>query len=292
MGMQMRMQQGANNLKQEGKRAVGNMAATPLMETLMRVGYIVRGLVYGMIGLLAFQVVAGVGGSLDDPQGAIATMGKSPFGVVVLYAILIGLVGYSLWGFIRAIADPLHKGSDAKGIAERIGFAVSGVSYLLLAFATYGLISGASSAARNGAQTSQVQQTAATILTKPWGPTAVAIVGVIVIVVGAIQVFQGVNSTFDKQFDPYALTPHQRTWIDRLGRFGTAARGVVFAMVGFFLFSAGYNHNPSQAQGIDGVLRTLLHQPSGPWLLGIVALGLIAFGIYSGMSGVLLRFKR
>jgi len=77
-----------------------------------------------------------------------------------------------------------------------------------------------------------------------------------------------------------------------LGRFGTAARGVVFAMVGFFLFTAGYNHNASQAQGIDGVLKALLHQPSGPWLLGLVALGLIAFGIYSGMSGVLLRFKR
>ena len=292
MGMQSRMQQGANNLRQEGKQVVREVAATPLMETLMRIGYIVRGLVYGMIGLFAFQVVAGVGGSLDDPQGAIAAMGKTSLGVVVLYVILIGLVGYSLWGFIRAIADPLHKGSDAKGIVQRIGFAVSGVSYLLLALATYGLITGASSAARNGAQTSQAQQTAANILTKPWGPAAVAIAGIIVIVVGAVQVFQGVNSTFDKQFDPYELTPHQRKWIDRLGRFGTAARGVVFAMVGFFLFSAGYNHNPSQAQGIDGVLKTLLHQPSGPWLLGIVALGLIAFGIYSGMSGILLRFKR
>ena len=292
MGMQMRMQQGANNLKQEGKRAVKNVAATPLMETLMRVGYIVRGLVYGMIGVLALQVATGTGGSLNDPQGAIAALGKTSLGSVVLYAILIGLVGYALWGFIRAIADPLHKGSDAKGTVMRIGYAVSGVSYLLLAVATYGLITGGSSAARNGAQTSQTQQTAASILTKPWGPAAVAIVGIIIIVVGAIQVFQGINDTFDKQFDPYALTPHQRTWIDRLGRFGTAARGVVFTMVGLFLFSAGYNHNATQARGIDGVLSALLHQPSGPWLLGVVALGLIAFGIYSGMSGILLRFKR
>ena len=197
-----------------------------------------------------------------------------------------------MWGFIRAVADPLHKGSDAKGIALRVGYAVSGVSYLLLALATYGLITGGASAAQNGAQTAQTQQTAASILSKPWGAVAVGVAGIVVIVIGAIQVFQGLSNTFDKQFDPYALTPYQRTWIDRLGRFGTAARGVVFALIGFFLFSAGINHNANQAQGIDGVLKALLYQPFGQWLLGVVALGLIAFGIYSGMSGILLRFKR
>jgi len=59
-----------------------------------------------------------------------------------------------------------------------------------------------------------------------------------------------------------------------------------------FLFLAAYNNDPSRAQGIDGVLATLLRQPAGPWLLGVVALGLIAFGAYSIMSGVWLRLKR
>ncbi len=292
MGIRTRIHEGTNSLKQTGNKVVRGGSASPAMETLMRLGYIVRGLVYGMIGLLAFQVVAGVGGSLDDPQGAIAALGKTALGNVVLYAILLGLIGYALWGFVRAIADPLHKGRDTKGIALRVGYAVSGISYLLLALATYGLITGGASAARNGAQTAQTQQTAASILSKPWGPAAVGLAGIVIMVIGAIQVFQGINSTFDKQFDPYALTPYQRTWLDRLGRFGTAARGVVFALIGFFLFSAGLNHNANQAQGIDGVLKALLHQPFGPWLLGVVALGLIAFGIYSGMSGILLRFKR
>ena len=292
MGIQTRIHEGANNLNQAGNKAVRGATASPVMETLMRLGYIVRGLVYGMIGLLAFQVAAGVGGSLDDPQGAIAALGKTALGNVVLYGILLGLIGYAMWGFIRAVADPLHKGSDAKGIALRVGYAVSGVSYLLLALATYGLITGGASAAQNGAQTAQTQQTAASILSKPWGAVTVGVAGIVVIVIGAIQVFQGLSNTFDKQFDPYALTPYQRTWIDRLGRFGTAARGVVFALIGFFLFSAGLNHNANQAQGIDGVLKALLYQPFGPWLLGVVALGLIAFGIYSGMSGILLRFKR
>ncbi len=292
MSMRTQIHEGAKNLKQAGNNAARGAITSPIMETLMRLGYVVRGLVYGMIGLLAFQVVAGVGGSLDDPQGAIVALGKTPLGAVVLYGILIGLVGYALWGFIRAIADPLHKGRDAKGIVERIGFAASGVSYLLLAVATYGLITGGASAAQNGAQTTQTQNTAASILSNSWGPVVVGIAGIVVIVIGAIQIFQGINSTFDKQFDHYALTPYQRKWLDRLGRFGTAARGVVFALIGFFLFSAGLNHNANQAKGIDGVLTALLHQPAGPVLLGIVALGLISFGIYSGVSGILLRFKR
>jgi len=292
MGMQTGIGRGANSFKQAGGNAIRGVTTSRAMETLMRLGYIVRGLVYGMIGLLALQVAVGIGGSLDDPQGAIVALGKTPLGTLVLYGILLGLVGYGLWGFIRAIADPLHKGSDAKGIAMRVGYAVSGISYLLLALATYGLITGATSAAQNGAQTTQTQNTAASVMSNSWGPIAVGVAGIIVMVIGAIQVFQGIKSTFDKQFDPYALTLYQRTWIDRLGRFGTAARGLVFGLIGFFLLSAGLNHNANKAQGIDGVLNALLHQPAGPILLGVVALGLVAFGVYSGMSGILLRFKR
>ncbi|MEO8393045.1 MAG: DUF1206 domain-containing protein [Chloroflexota bacterium] len=292
MSMKTSLRGSANSLKQEGTQIAREAATSPLMEILMRLGYVVRGLVYGMIGVLAVQVAMNRGGSLTDTQGAIVALGQTPVGVALLYAILVGLIGYGLWGLIRAIFDPLHKGTDAKGIAERIGFAVSGISYGLLAVATYGLITGAADAAHNGAQTAQTQQTTASILSNSWGPIAVGAVGVIVIGIGLLQVVQGLGSGFQRQFDPYALSGEQQKWIERIGRFGTAARGVVFAMIGLFLVLAAYQHDASQAQGIDGVLAALLQQPYGPWLLGIVALGLLAFGIYSAISGILLRFKR
>jgi hypothetical protein len=292
MSTKTRLTGTADNLRHEGTQVAREAAASPLMETLMRLGYIVRGLVYGMIGVLAVQVAMNRGGTLTDTQGAIVALGNTPLGTALLYAILVGLIGYGLWGLIRAIFDPLHKGHDMKGIAERIGFAVSGISYGLLAVATYGLITGAADAAHNGAQTSQAQQTTASIMSKSWGPIAVGAVGILVIGIGLLQVIQGLGPNFKQQFQVYALSGEQQKWINRLGRFGTAARGVVFAMIGVFLFLAAYRHDPSQAQGIDGVLATLLQQPSGPWLLGIVALGLIAFGIYSAVSGIMLRFRR
>ena len=282
----------AARVQQEGKRIAHKATTSPLMENLLRLGYVVRGVIYGAVGLLALQAALGGKGAITDLQGAIAKLGQSTLGGIVLYAILVGLVGYGLWGFIRAITDPLHKGTDAKGIAERIGYALSGVSYLLLAFTTYGLITGSGSAARSGGQTAQTQQTAGRLLSQPWGTWVLGIVAVIIIGVGLLQILRGLRQDFDQQFNPYALSSEQRKGLNRLGQFGTAARGFVFTLIGLFLFQAAYRNDPSLAKGIDGVLTALLQQPYGLWLLGIVALGLIAFGVYSAMSGVLLRIRR
>lgn len=273
----------AGNLKQEGKQVIRAAATSPLMEKLIRLGYVVRGLVWGVIGLLAFQVALGSGGKLTDQQGAIAALGNTPAGQILLYVMLVGLVGYALWGLIRAVVDPLHEGHDAKGIAQRVGYLVSGISYGLLAMATYGLITAKAPAATSGTQAAQTQQTTASILTQPWGPWVVALAAVIVIGVGLLQIYTGFRRKFNPQFQLAGRTGNGRKWIERLGRFGTAARGVVFTLIGVFLFLAAYQHDASQAQGIDGVLTALLHQPYGSLLLGVVAAGLIAFGIYSAM---------
>jgi hypothetical protein len=101
-------------------------------------------------------------------------MGRTPLGGVRLYVVLAGLVGYGLWGLIRAIADPLHKGTDVKSLVERLGFAISGVSYLVLGLATLNGITG--QATHSGAQTALAQQTVGVILSKPWGAWVVAAV--------------------------------------------------------------------------------------------------------------------
>ena len=78
----------------------------------------------------------------------------------------------------------------------------------------------------------------------------------------------------------------------QLGRFGTATRGLVFGLIGALLCLAAYQSNPNQPIGYDAVLRKILSQPYGIWLLGIVAVGLIAFGVYSMLSAAWFRLKR
>ncbi len=262
-------------------------STSQVMESLMRLGYVTRGLVYGVVGLLALQLVLGGGGALTNPQGAIIIMGQTGLGKFPLYFILVGLFGYGLWGFVRAIADPLHKGTQPKGIAERIGYALSGASYLLLALATFSLIFGGAAA-----QPAQAQRAAAAVLAQPMGMLVLGVVAVIIVGVGLAQMYEGFRMEFGQQFNMYALTGNQRQWIMRLGRFGMAARGLVVALVGAFLLLAAYTRDASRVQNLDGVLSAILHAPVGPLLLGIVALGLIAFGAYSIMSGFWLRLKR
>ena len=122
----------ASKAKQAG-RQLNHTAANPWVEKFARFGYLVRGLVYATIGVLALQLAIGAGGQATTQSGAIAMLGSQPFGKILLILIVVGLASYSLWGFVRAIFDPLHRGSDSKGIVARMGFAFSGLSYGVLA---------------------------------------------------------------------------------------------------------------------------------------------------------------
>jgi hypothetical protein len=275
------------NVKSDVKRAGQKAAFSPLMEAFERLGYGVRGLIYITMGLLALTVTLGKGGAPVDPQGAISAIGRQPAGMLLLWVVLIGLVSYSLWGVIRAVFDPLHKGRDAKGLLTRAAFLVSAASYAILVLYTYGIISGSGSG-QSGAGT---QKSMASIMSTSWGPFVIGILGVAVIAVGLYQIYQGFNSSFDKQFQPYAMTAQEVKAATQLGRFGTAARGFVLALVGILVCTAAFQSNSSQAVGFGAALTALMRQPYGMWLLGIVAVGLMAFGVFSMACAVWFRAK-
>ncbi len=272
-----------------GVERVSHRAAfSPLMESLARLGYGVRGLIYITMGLLALNVALGKGGVLASPQGAIAAIGKQPAGMALLWVILIGLIAYALWGVVRAVFDPLNKGNDMKGLLERGGFLVSAFGYAIMVWPTYGYITGASQTASG----SQTQKFIASIMAMPLGRWAIGILGLAVLAGGLYQIYLGFSAGFDRQFQTYALTPKEVKLATDVGRFGTAARGVVLALVGGLISLAAYRANPSQPVGMDTALATLMHQPYGIWLLGTVAVGLIAFGFYSILSALWFHLKR
>jgi len=275
-----------------GQQLAYQATASPVVEVLLRLGYVVRGLVYGVIGLLALKVALGAGGKITDAQGAIVAINESPLGNILLWVVLAGLLGYGLWGLIRAALDPIHQGATARSIATRVGYVISGVSYLLLALPTYALITAKGTRAHSGAQTAQAQEITAMLLAKPWGAVAISLAGLIIVGVGLSHIYHAFRRDFDPQFQPNQLNQSQRRTMIQVARFGIAARGFTFALIGFFLLLAARFHDPHQARGLDGVLYQVLQQPAGSVLLSIVALGLIAFGIYSALGGAWLRFNR
>ena len=278
----------ADNLKDQGERTAMKAAYSPAMELLARVGYAVRGVLYVTIGAIALQAAIGKSSSPADQIGAIATVGHLAGGHILLWVMFIGLAAYALWGLVRAIFDPFHKGSDTSGLAARAGYVISAISYAFLSLTTYGLIRGTGSQS----STTSTIQFVTKMMEMPAGRTIVAIIGIAVLIGGLYQIYAAVNENFEQRFKPYALTAEERKTAIEMGKIGTAVRGLVIGIVGFFLILAATSADPARARGFDGALKYLGQQPYGIYLLGVVAVGLIFLGLYSLMAAAWFRLQR
>ena len=243
-------------------------------EWLARAGFVARGLIYGIIGVLAVKLAVGAGGKTTNQQGAMRTIAEQPFGKVLLILVAIGLGGYALWRLIRALLG--HGPEDSDTSSERVAALGSGIVYVGLCAVAVEILLGAGSDSSGGAQ-----MTTAGVLGWPAGTWLVGFAGVVLIGVGVYQGYRGLSKDFLKDSKTEQMSARTRTWIEWIGSFGHLARLVVFGLVGVFLIKAAIDYNPNTAVGLDGALAKLAHQSYGPFLLGIVAAGLIAFGVYS-----------
>ena len=254
------------------------------VERLARFGYAAKGVVYGIVGLLAAQAAFGTGGKTTDTQGALQEIVTQPFGKVLLGIVAIGLFGYVLWQFVQAIKDPENKGTDAKGILQRIGYGISGVIYASLALSAIRIILGS-----GGGNSNSTQDWTARLLSQPFGQWLVGTVGAFIIGLGFYQFYKAFTTKFRKKLNLSQLSDTEQKWVKGISRFGMAARGIVFCVIGFFLIQAARQSDASQARGLGEALQVLAQQPYGSWILGIVALGLVAYGIYMVMQA---RYRR
>jgi Domain of Unknown Function (DUF1206) len=262
---------------QSGNTAVKRAAANPALELLERLGYVVRGALYAVMGLLALRVVLSVaGGQTTDLTGSLVFLVGNPLGKLVLIVAAVGLAAYSLWGLTRAIYDPLHRGSDASGYMARLGFLTSALSYAAIVWFALQLLAGSGATTSDGTKT-----TIATVLTHPAGGALTILIGLVVIGIALGQFLEAYRATFARDLKGTEMSPRTRDIAVKLGRFGMFARGVIFLIIGWFVVQAGVHHDPAQTQGFSGAFVFLLAQPFGRVLLGVVALGLVALGLHS-----------
>lgn len=246
-----------------------------------RMGYASRGIVYLLVGGLAALAAFGQGGQTEGSRGALERVLSAPFGKILLGIIAIGLVGYAMWRTIQAVKDADHHGTDAKGLAIRIGLMVSAITHMLLAFFAATLIFqfGGSSGDSGGGS----QGMASWLMQQPFGRWLVGAVGLVMIGAGIAHAIKGCKAKFHKHFD---MPTQTQQWAYPICRFGLVIRGLVFVIVGSFFIIAAYQFNPDQAGGIGEVFSTLRSQAFGQWLLAFVALGLFAFGLYSLLAAI------
>lgn len=241
-----------------------------------RAGYATKGTVYLIIGGLAAAAGWGAGGETTDSEGAISEIRQQPFGYFLLWLVTIGLVGYCVWRVVEAITDPDHKGTDAKGIATRIGYVISGVAYGLLAWTVSPLTGAPSSGEGSGGQ----QDTVGWLLSVPGGKWVLALIGVAVAGFGLVQIYQGATDKFMSKYNSGQMNETERKVAKYAGRFGLVARGITFGIIGVFLVIAAQALDPSKVKGFGEALDLLARQPYGQWILMAIGIGLFCYGVF------------
>jgi hypothetical protein len=246
------------------------------IEKLARLGYLAKAAVYGLIGVLALRLAFGMaGGETTDAQGALREIAAAPWGRFLLFAIALGLLGYAAWRLVQGILDVDGRGSDAEGLAKRAGYVGSGVIHAGLALAALSLATGGGGGGGNSEQ-----EWTARLMQNEWGVWLVGLVGLITVVVGVYQFKLGHDARFTRDWKSAEMSPTQREWGTRAGRFGLMARGVVFVLMGFFFLRAAWQHDASEARGLGGALAELGSAGYGTWLLAVVALGFVCYAVY------------
>ncbi len=257
----------------EARSAGDSFVNSRAFEVLARAGFVARGIVYGIIGVLALDVAVGHGGKLTDQQGALRAVEDQRFGHVLLTLLAVGLGGYSLWRLFRAILGHGPEGAD-RGL-DRLGALGSGIVYGVMCMIAIQLLAGSSGV------TGSAEKTASGAFSWPGGRWLVGIAGLVLIGVGVYQLIRGVRRKFLDDSKTEEMSPSTKTWITWIGTVGHVARAVVFGLVGVFLVKAAADYSAKEAIGLDGALAKLYNQAYGPWLLGAVAAGLVAFAIFS-----------
>lgn len=241
-------------------------------EWLSRSGFVARGLIYAIIGILALKLAFGLGGKLTSQQGALHTVAHQPFGTFLLVLLAIGLGGYALWRLTRAAVGHGPEGSDKA--FDRVAALASGVVYLGLCLLAVRVLAGSRTSA-------SPDTTTAGVFGWPAGVWMVLAAGLVLIGIGLYQGYRGISQDFLANSKTEEMGSRTRAWFAWIGRVGYSARMVVFVLVGVFLVKAAIDYKPSEAVGLDGALAKLLHHSYGQLLLGVVAAGLIAFALYS-----------
>jgi hypothetical protein len=251
---------------------------TPVFEGLARAGYVARGLIYIVIGVLAVRLAQGTGGKPASQQGALQTISEQSFGHFLLVLMAIGLGGYAIWRAAQVFIGVTPE-AGRHSTMDRVGAAGSAVAYGAFCFVAISILLNGG-AASNG-KDRKPRDITADALTWPAGRLLVGAVGIVFLIVAGYQVYQGITRRFLQDSKTGEMDWPVRRVFTWLGVAGLCARGVAFALIGVFVLRAAIDYRPSEAVGLDGALYRLTNQSYGPTLLLIVALGLIAFGIYS-----------
>jgi hypothetical protein len=245
--------------------------------SLAAAGLIAKGIVYCLLGMLAFMSAFHISGrsiSETDEQGVFSFIENLTGGKILLALIAAGLVCYTIWRSIQAFRDTENKGSDSKGILKRARYLLSGLLYLSVAALAIKMI------LFNKSSGDKKQDLASALLDQSYGPLLVGLVAVLFITIGLYQVYYGLKEKFRKNI---SLSDKRMggSVLNNAAKLGYAARGVTWILIGWLFGNAALHANASEAGDSSKALSFASQGDYGKYLLAAIGIGLICYGIFN-----------
>jgi hypothetical protein len=243
-------------------------------EKFARFGLVCKGIVYCLMGILSVLAAFGLSREKGDKAEAFKVIYEQPFGKLVLVAIGAGLLGYVMLRIFQAFKDIDNKGKDMKGIADRIGYALSAFLYLGMGMYAFRLAFAGTVGGGGHARQFLVSK----VLGYPGGQFLIGAAALVVIGMGVYQVYRGISGKFMKRIR--LLHSNMKDYFKKAGTVGYISRGIVLGIIGYFLLHAALRADPGEAKG-TGAAFDFLQNTFGSFLMAVVALGLVAYGIFT-----------
>lgn len=243
-------------------------------ERAARFGLVAQGVSFGLVAWLAIKVALHEGGQTTDRAGALRTIAHHHVGRIVVIALAVGFGAYALWRLFEAFMGRTIERGRKRGIGKRVASLGKAAIYAGLCYAAVRALTG------SGGGGGQEQKATAGILGWPYGRYLVYAIAIGIAGAALWTLYRGASGSFRKQLKTNEMSPTEIKWTTRIGVVGLLSRAVVFGLIAAFFFKAAHEYNANEANGLDGALRKLAHQSYGSVLLGVVAAGLAAFGVF------------
>ena len=246
-------------------------------------GCLSTGLIYCGIGIIAILSFMKIKDGGADESSLLAYLNESFIGKIIFWLIILGTICYVIWRIVESIKDPYAYGHDAKGIARRIGIAMSTIPDALITLTGIQIMLGTSGIRVDG-QPVQLRQTASSMLDETWGEWAVISIGVVTILTALVQFFYGVSKGYKERLDIAHFSKRMKTITHVLAGAGYFSRGVIVGIIGFFFMKAGILDSPEYIVNTDKAVD-FIGDHVGHFFFILLSAGTISYGVFMFIQG-------
>lgn len=249
------------------------LADSEWVKTLGKVGVAAIGVVHLLLAWLALQLAFGGGsGTSNDNTGALRQLADNGPGKVLLALMAVGFAAYAVWQAVSAAIGFGHEQDEKKRLFKRVSAGAKAVIGASLTLQSTRLLFGAGQQSSSSKQQDWTGQ----LLGVPGGKVIVVLIGLVIIGVAGYLVYDGYQAKFLEK-----ISGEVSARLKLLAQSGYIARGVTFGVLGLLVVVAGVQADPDKAGGLDQALKTLRDQPFGPYLLALIALGFVGYGVFN-----------